>query len=203
MSNSSSRYIHKTDLLAVTYISKVRVSRGRQPPITSRDVDYSLAVRYEFCDHWFTRIVPTAALAHDPKRRRILRPPIGWDHCLACYKTRTIRQGKWGQRERWEGKSGGPVAGAPGFALFETWDSTSVSISGLCQRPTTTDQRPFLKRKRPSRLLSTAFIYARKYLLSHTLSRAVQSALTESPNVDHKDDVPDLNRLPLSVGFRL
>ncbi len=32
------------------------------------------------------------------------------------------------------------------------------------------------KRKRPSRFLSTAFIYAGNDLLSHTLSRAVQSA---------------------------
>ncbi len=35
---------------------------------------------------------------------------------------------------------------------------------------------PETKRKRPSRFLSTAFIYAGNDLLSHTLSRAVQSA---------------------------
>src|SRR3979409_1869793 len=36
--------------------------------------------------------------------------------------------------------------------------------------------RSTLKRKRPSRFLSMAFIYAGNYLLSHTLSRAVPSA---------------------------
>ena len=36
--------------------------------------------------------------------------------------------------------------------------------------------KPGTKRKRPSRFLSTAFINAGNYLLSHTLSRAVQSA---------------------------
>src|ERR1700757_4392103 len=53
-------------------------------------------------------------------------------------------------------------------------DSTALSIFGFCQPPTTNDG---FKRKRPSRFLSTAFIYAGNDLLSHTLSRAVQSAL--------------------------
>src|ERR1700757_3930393 len=52
-------------------------------------------------------------------------------------------------------------------------DSTALSIFGFCQPPTTNDG---FKRKRPSRFLSTAFIYAGNDLLSHTVSRAVQSA---------------------------
>src|SRR5581483_4145307 len=48
--------------------------------------------------------------------------------------------------------------------------ATGMSAPQECPRHT-------IKRKRPSRFLSTAFIYAGNDLLSHTLSRAVQSAL--------------------------
>src|ERR1700745_4389649 len=58
------------------------------------------------------------------------------------------------------------AAGAPSFAIFETWDSTTVRILGSWDL--TNDVR---KRKRPSRFLSTAFILCRQRpTLPHTFA---------------------------------